>query len=123
MNRSVTKNACSENIVSEDLSTNKYADRLMNEKEKYLLSCSRKFGISHEFSPDGESKEDHAKRIRRIKNRIKTQELKCQKSDIPDAPQALEMMCLTEHLVISGHLKSNKCYIKSTFVQFAIHRS
>ena len=55
LNGSVTKNTCNENIVSENLFTNKYADHLMNENEKYLLSCCRKFGISYEFSPDSES--------------------------------------------------------------------
>ena len=83
------KNICNENTVygscTNNLLTNETSYGLINEKEQELLSLCRKLGIAFEFSSEGKPKHEQDKRIRRMKSKIKTQQLKCQIIDIPDA--------------------------------------
>ena len=81
-NDSVTNNMYSENAFSE----NQSPTGLMDENEKNLFSLCRKFGVPFEFPLEGEVKDDHDKRLRRIKYKLKKQETKCEDIDIPDAP-------------------------------------
>ena len=68
------------------VTNDKTPGNLMSEKEENLSSLCRKFGVAYEIPVEGELKKEHDNRIRRMKTKLKTQELKCQNIDLPDGP-------------------------------------